>query len=141
MVHRYPEIEALKAFIEKHSVTAKNSNSERILEGLLPVYFEMGRIAVEIQVQDEYNDLSRNNDLLSVVLCLRELEMIDEAENYEGWCFQNGIKGNEALQVYFTEIEKVVPQLKQYFLDKELDSFISDWDFQLNAGAIQELRK
>ena len=140
MGRRYPEIIALQNFVDKCSIISKRlSNSIHV--DLIPVSFQIADQSILIHIQDEYNDLDCKNPLLDIVLCLRELELISDSNNFENWCQQQGLKGNKEVEDYFNHIVKKLPIVKDYFLNGTLNSFISDMDFQLNSGAAQELRR
>lgn len=97
--------------------------------------------AFTLWVHDEYQDLQRSQPLLSVLLVLREFELLDDATDYLHWLQLQGC--NDA-ELRLLDYYKNIVDTHQYLLDRleieEFDSFVSDLDFQLNAGAAHYLR-
>ncbi len=138
----YKEIKALTSFIEEHTISAKKADIDAIHADLVPVTLQIANKNILVQVMDEYNDLSHQNGLLTVVLCLRELELLEDSFNVAQWYKQQGLtSSSEKLENYYKSIIKELPELKVHFPNGALTSFIPDLDFQLNAGAAQALRK
>ena len=93
-----------------------------------------------IYVDDEYNDLEVGNPLLDLCLVLRALENYLDAEDYLVWCNQHGLDAaNPDARAYHMGLDEVVKQISKWI--DPIDSFVSDFDFELNAGAAQELRR
>ncbi|MBX2828971.1 MAG: hypothetical protein KTR22_12470 [Flavobacteriaceae bacterium] len=137
---RYPEIAALQKWIHEQDVAVTRMQASIHAE-LISVSLTVSNEVVVLQIMDEYCDLEKNSTLLTVILCLRELELIDDSKDYENWCRFQNIEGTTEAEAYYLAMKERLPTLKPFFPNGELDSFISDLDFQLNAGAIQELRK
>ena len=137
----YPELDLLKKLVKTHAITITSSTSEAINDDLVPVILIIQNKEFLIQIMDEYNDLKVNNPLLNVVLVLRELEMINDSTDFLDWVKQQGLNSNNhKLLDYYTSICKRYDTLASYFPGDQLTSFVSDLDFQLNAGPVQMLR-
>ncbi|WP_299116833.1 hypothetical protein [uncultured Winogradskyella sp.] len=142
-IHKYPEVIALKGFIKDKNCTAKQLDvSYKIHEFLTPIQLHIGTIEIIIQVQDEYNDLSINNPLLTIVLSLQELELIEDSTDYLNWlqflCIK---KSTEKLRSYFQHMVSIIPSLRSKFANSTISSFIPGLDYELNSNSIYYLRK
>lgn len=138
----YPEINNIQNFITSNKVYINKTNSEQIDNKLKPLHLRIGKSTHIVHVDDEYEDLRYNNNLLNFVLVFRELELINETTDFLDWCKQQALNAtNDKLLNYYKDTVKLLPGINDYFPNKKLTSFISDLDFQLNAGAIQCLRK
>lgn len=137
---KYPEIDALNFFYTTNNVQLQRITPS-IFEGVFSCTVIINTSFYQVFIQDEYQDLKIKNTLLHAVLALREWEIIDESTDYLDWCLQQGFPtNNEVLRHYYQETAAKLPQISRYFKDTKLTSFISDLDFQLNAGAAQFLR-
>jgi len=137
----YPEIQLLKDFYTMHSVEIVYLNDHQIGFGLKPVQFAFREHKVIIQIKDEYDDLLDQNPLLNLLLVLGELSFIDESTDFLNWCTENEVNASsEKLRMYYHEILDFIATFKTYFPEDKIDCFISDLDFQINAGAAQYLR-
>lgn len=140
MKQKYPEIDALKKFYDTNNILIQNITPS-IFEGVFVIKILLNDVLYKVFIQDEYRDLEIRNTLLHAVLVLREWEIIDDSTDYLDWCRQQGFPvKNEVLRQYYQETSANIPQITSYFKDNKLTSFITDLDFQLNAGAAQFLR-
>ena len=140
MKQKYPEIDALKKFYDTNNFLIQNITPS-IFEGVFVITILLNGISYKVFIHDEYHDLEIKNTLLHAVLVLREWEIIDDSTDYLDWCRQQGFPAkNEVLRQYYQEATANTPQITSYFKDSKLTSFITDLDFQLNAGAAQFLR-
>jgi len=140
MKQKYPEIDALKKFYDTNNFLIQNITPS-IFEGVFVTTILLNEISYKVFIQDEYHDLEIKNTLLHAVLVIREWEIIDDSTDYLDWCRQQGFPtNNEVLRQYYQEATVNTPQITSYFKDNKLTSFITDLDFQLNAGAAQFLR-
>jgi len=137
----YPEIQQLKDFYTTHGVEIMYLKDHQLGFGLKPVQFTFREHNIVIQINDEYDDLLDKNPLLNLLLVLAELSFIDESTDFLNWCAENDVNASsEKLRMYYNEILVFVTKFKTYFPEGIIDCFISDLDFQLNAGAAQYLR-
>lgn len=138
----YPEIEKLNDLYLKHRFSSELNRSQ-ILDNksyYSLVRFELSGKNFELFVDDEYDDFRHNNPVLNLCLVLRELEGYECTSDFQTWCQERSIDStdeevkesfNHLVQVY-REVEKILGTI---------DSQVSDFDFELNAGAAQSLRK
>lgn len=138
----YPEIVALNEMYIRHKVWIKTDRSQ-LLGGkdYYPlVHVELSGQQFDIFVDDEYDDLKYNYPILNLCLVLRELEGYAWAQEYETWCQERYFNPADA-QVrhnhrHLSEVHATVKQILG-----EIDSKVSDFDFEMNAGAAWNLRK
>lgn len=141
MITHYPEILLLQSFYSENTIEIILDNSSTIDPSFIPVSVLINKISYIIQIQDEYDDLKVNNQLLWLVLVLREIEMIEDSTDHLDWSKQQSVKENPLLADYYNDFIASIAGFKHFFKDGKITSFITDLDFQLNAGAIQLLRK
>jgi len=138
----YPEIQLLQDFFTKHRVDLIVSQTTSIDASMIPIDFTFKGHTTVIQVVDEYEDISCNIPLLSLFLVLRELSILDLSTDFLDWCAENELNASsEKLRVYYHEILPIVSRFKSHFNNGVINQFISDLDYELNAGAAQFLRK
>ena len=134
----YPEIENLKTLLSTHAISI--CIKEITVDDLHLVDLSIDDQSFSIYIQDEYNDLVLNNPLLNLCLILRELEIYQESSDYLNWSNTQGVNAsNETLRQYYMNLGNTCTAIEK-LIDK-IDSMISDLDFQLNAGAAQEMRQ
>ncbi len=137
----YKEIEALNSFIRSFNVRFNRSDGNPAPFNLIYGSLIISERQIRVFIEDEYEDLLLPDPCIPVVLALREFELIEESTDYLNWCRMMGVAANsEVLRNYYQETVRELPELKMFFDSGELTSFISDLDFQLNAGAMQWLR-
>lgn len=142
MAFEYPEIEALNTIYVNHKVTTKTERGE-LLGGkdYYPlVHVQLGGFAFDLFVDDEYDDLRKNYPLLNLCLVLRELEGYALADDYLVWCQERFFDpGDERIRSNYTRLGEVYGTVESIL--GNIDSHVSDFDFEMNAGAAQRLRK
>lgn len=139
--NHFPEVREIQNFIDTHSIVTGWSRASIVDINLVPMELKIGAQTYTIHVMDEYNDLNYYNPLLNFVLVFRELELINDSSNFTDWCRQQGINANnDSLRSYYIDVAVTIPEISNYFSNKEITSFIGDLDFQLNSGAVQYLR-
>lgn len=137
----YPEIESLNKIIARYKVVITTDWSQVIAakEYYPKVVFKIRDKIFELYVDDEYEDLKENNPMLDLCLVLRELESYNLAEDYLIWCAVKILppEDSRVLQLYrdlgttYRDVSTIIGTI---------DSKVSDWDFEMNAGAAQSLR-
>lgn len=133
----YPEIQKLNNLKVSFGIKINHVGS---LDNLSKVELKIKDKSFSIYIHDEYNDLIINNPLLNLCLVLRELELYKDCSDFLDWCNnQNVIASNEDLRGYYMKLDKTYYAIENII--GQIDSQISDLDFQLNAGAIAELRR
>ena len=137
----FSEIELLKKLKKKFNIRICRIEKDRIDNQLYPLELTINQKKYIVQTDDEYGDLQIDNELLHLVIALREIETIEAATDYLDWCKQLNLNAsNDRLLLYYKKIIDQIFDFKALFEDGKITSFISDLDFQLNAGSIQLLR-
>lgn len=137
----YEEIQALNSFIRSYDVRFNRSDGNPAPFNLTYGSLIISERQFRVFIEDEYEDLLLPDPRIPVVLALREFELIEESTDYLNWCRMLAVAASsEVLRNYYQETVRELPELMLYFDSGELTSFISDLDFQLNAGAMQWLR-
>lgn len=138
----YPEIIHIHNFIAANNVTIWLSNADFIDQTLIPVVLKLDNKTYTIHVSDEYEDLNYYNPVLSFIIVFRAITIIDESEDFLIWCKQEGLNpNNHELLNYYKTLCNAIDDINSYFPDNKIDYFVSDLDFQLNAGVMQFLRR
>ena len=138
-----PEIVALRVLSQRYRLLALPADRPPLGDDAampaVDLYF--GKKRYELYVYDEYSDLSERNPLLNLCLVLMALEDYQEESDYLTWCRSYGLPpANETIRQWHMQLRSLYPELEQR-LDNEVDPFISRFDWELNAGAAQELRR
>lgn len=139
---KYQEIINLQSILSKHKIiilpTTKHPNfhsTENIW-----VEFIVDGYAVVLLVDDEFKDFQLKNPVLNLCLILRELETYAEEEDILKWANFKGLTvSNSEVVAYYKELSEHYRKIEAIL--GTIDGQISDFDFQLNAGSAQELRK
>lgn len=94
----------------------------------------------EIYVDDEYQDLIIDNPDLHLCLVLRSLEDFQDADDFLTWCQRLYIDpADSTARQYHMNLNSVCARITAHI--GTIDSFISNSDFELNAGAAQKIRQ
>ena len=138
---KYQEIRALQDIFQKYKIEIRVSNNEFLAgnKNYPAVVFSLEDKSFNLFVDDDYSDLKYNNHLLTLYLVLRELDYYSDSSDYILWCKEHLLEpeNKQVISYYrslgsnYRDIEKILGKI---------DSQISDYDFELNAGAAQELR-
>ena len=140
MDSHYPEIDALKEFHSAQKISL-SILPESPIEDTSLFNITISNQSFQVIVQDEYGDLALPNTLLHLVLVLNELILINDSTDFLDWCNLQGFQANNTfLLSYYQDMVQLLSGLSKYFTNGKITAFISDWDFQLNAGAAQFLR-
>jgi hypothetical protein len=138
----YPEITALNALISQFDISV-SIVSDSFLAGRndFPlIEMRAGNESFSFFVDDEFGDLALGNPPLSLCVALRTLESYEFAEDFLVWCTQHGLDAaGPGLLDHFKNLGEIYTKIQE--LLGEINSQISDFDFELNAGAVQMLRK
>ena len=138
----YPQIKALEEIYRKHHVKITISKNVFLGENkdYPAVKFSLGKDTFDIYVADDIEDIKFGLPLLNFCLVLRELEYYHISDDYILWCIENYLKP-ENIQVlaYFRSLGTTYRDIEKIL--GSIDSQISDWDFEMNAGAGYYIRK
>ncbi len=139
---KYPEIKALNNIYIKHQVEIRFSTTEFLAgdKDYCAVTFKLGTKEFNFFVEDEYDDIQYDYPLLNLCLVLRELEYYIETDDYLLWCKERSLdEKNTAILSHYKNLGKVYREVEKII--GNIDSQISDWDFEMGSGASWELRK
>lgn len=138
----YPEIEALNQLYIKHKIEICFSSTDFLADkkDYRAVAFTLDKKTFNFYVEDEQGDIHFNYPLLNLCLVLRELEGYEEPPDFLVWAKERYLDTNNAavlaqyrnLGTVYREVEKILGKI---------DSYVSDWDFEMGSGASWELRK
>jgi hypothetical protein len=135
-------IDAIQCFIAENKIRVIGNTKDVIISVLIPVDVFIRGKTYTIQINDEYNDLAYNNELLNFILVFRELAIINDTTDFLYWCTLHDYDAsNRQLLEYYRNLCTSMEEIASCFKNNEIDYFVSDLDFQLNSGVIQILRK
>ena len=143
--NRYEDNKALlniQNFITSNQIEVQTSTNKIISKNLIPIELRANNNLYIVHIDDEYDDLMFNNNLLNAILVFRELANINDSLDFLEWCKTHRLDPNSSMLLnYYQHICKKIENISSLFPENTIDYFISDLDFQLNSGAIQLLRK
>lgn len=138
----YPEIQRLQKILDDYHINIRVLD-KNVFSGALDhfwIEFIINKNKFTLLVDDECNDFPVNNPLLHLCLVLRELETYKEEEDILEWTKHKYLNaGNSEVLEYYKSLSKTYAEIEAIL--GEIDSHISYFDFEMNAGAAQELRK
>ena len=140
--HEYSQLKVLENIYKEHQVKITISK-DTFLGGKKEypaVKITLGDKTFDLYVDDELDDIRFGIPLLNLCLVLRELEFYKYPDDYLHWCketkFESGdiqvLNYYRSLGTTYREIEGIIG---------EINSQISDWDFEMNAGPGYYLRQ
>ncbi len=138
----YPEIKFLKKIYKEHNITLHVLNNKFLSNNkdFSAIIFSLENKSFCLYIDDEYQDLKIGNPILSLCLALRELENYEDANDYLIWCNNLMLKPeNSQVRLYYMSLSNIYIEVENIL--GRIDSQISNFDFELNSGAAQELRK
>jgi len=144
MIVTYTEINALEEFMNKYGVVIDIDTREAYDFDFVKASVVIDSLNLDVLIEDEYDDLLLNDPRVDLVLVLRELELIDHSSDYLHWCRLQGLLCSTErgkLHSYYQNIVWILPKLYQIFGKNEIETFVSDLDFELNTGAMLHLRE
>lgn len=104
------------------------------------VQFQLGTEVHFIFVDDEFEDFKIKNPDLHLCLVLRSLEHYKDAKDFLAWCTQLGLDASDSVaREHHMGLRNSYAAIEKHLGD--INSFVSDYDLELNAGAAQALRK
>lgn len=117
-------------------VVVPNINHD--IGSLKGVDFYIGTQSWPILIADEYNDLREDRQLMALYLVLRELEIYQNEPDFLKWCMHNGSdSGDFYLLEYYRSLGRAIYTIEK--LIGQIDSRISNLDYELRTGTIREL--
>ena len=139
----YPEIDSLRELSKRFKLLVLPSDRPPLgNEASMPaVDLFFGSSCYQLYVYDEMADLSDTNPLLNLCLVLMALEDYQEEPDFLAWCRLYGLSTAEpAFRQWHMDLRTLYPELEKR-LGNKIEPFISQLDWELNAGAAQELRR
>lgn len=136
------EIKALQNIFTKHKVEINFSATNSLAQNkeYRSVEFKLEKHIFSFYVDDEYDDIKYNNSLLNFCLVLRELESYKDTKDYLSWCQERYFNPkNERVIINFRNLATIYRKVENII--GEINSQISNWDFEMNSGVASELRK
>lgn len=137
----YPEIEILEQLYGKHNISVTPVQEDYLDDDKTypAVNLHIGNHRFVVYIDNEYSDLEKNNPLLSLCLVLRAFDAYAYAEDYLQWCTHHGLNASdEKIRDYHMSLRNTSAEV--YTLLGYMECPVSDFDFELNAGAAQHLR-
>lgn len=138
----YIEIQALKKILEDFEIEIKVLGEDILFKALSHVWveFTINKETFTLFVDDEYSDFKIDNPTLHLCLVLRELECYYEEEDILEWAQHKYLEaGDTKVLEYYKSLSDIYAKIKNIL--GKIDSHISYFDFEFNAGAAQKLRK
>ena len=139
---KYPEIQALEKITQDFDINIKVLGEELLFKALGHVWveFTINKNSFVLLIDDEVNDFKINNPLLHLCLVLRELETYSEEEDILEWTKHKYLDaGDSKVLNYYRSLSGIYKQIERTL--GTINSYISYYDFEFNAGAAKELRK
>ncbi|MBO6515350.1 MAG: hypothetical protein JJ975_02265 [Bacteroidia bacterium] len=137
----YAEIDQLQKIWDLHNVSLTPVLTDFLTDN---IYFPLVKCTINnepfnIYVDNEYDDLQLRSNLLSFCMVLRSLENYALSADYLQWCNEHAlVVNNHKNRDYYMSLGGVYRRVQESI--GTIDSCISDFDFELNAGAAQYLR-
>lgn len=136
-MNTYPEIEAINKIYVKYKVEIRFSASDFLEDKkeYRAVNFKIDGNLFCFYVEDELDDIKYGYPLLNFCLVLRELEGYALTSDYLIWCQERYLDPkNEITLQNFRNLGSIYQEVEK------IESFVSDWDFEMGSGASWELR-
>ncbi|CAG5081563.1 hypothetical protein [Parvicella tangerina] len=134
----YPEIAKLRSFLDGRKVRFKKLKKDDPY--FFPVQLKINQHQWKIYIDDEYEDFNSAKPLSCLYLILLALDTYEYAEDYLDWCNQYNLDAaNMKWLDYFKELDKIYHEIEDVL--GEIDPCISDYDYTLRTGVVDELLK
>ena len=139
---KYPQIAALYSIIEDKNInlTALPKNPKMDSIYFREIEFNCEGFSAVIPLDDEYEDVEKGNQALMLQLIIYAVEEYEACEDFLVWSTAFGLNSNDPfiLDIY-KDLGKTIPKIRD-IIGTEIND-ISDYDWELNAGAAQTLRE
>lgn len=139
---KYPEIDSLFSLLEEKKMILRVSQSSSDLKtvSFIEVELTTPQGALIISVDDEYKDSELENSALLLQLVIFMIEEYEDCEDFSVWSTTYGLNASNHIHLeWFKRLGEITPRIRE-IISTDF-SGISDYDWQLNAGAAQALRK
>lgn len=138
----YPEIEALELMIAQHAMHFHQSSplSSSLPRSFFMVAFRLAQSEYQLLIEDEYQDWDAQKPAMCLCLLLLSLEEYEETEDFLDWCKTLDLDASHPLlREYHMSLRTIVPEIRAIL--GGIDSPISHFDLEMNAGAAYWLRQ
>lgn len=139
---RYPQIAALYSIIEdkKIKMTALPTNPKMDSIYFREIEFSSQDFSAIIPLDDEYEDVEKGNQALMLQLIIYAVEEYEDREDFLVWSTAFGLNSNDPFILnMYRDLGKTIPKIRD-IIGTDIND-ISDYDWELNAGAAQALRE
>lgn len=142
----HSEVSHLALFKKNYQVSIHYTKGNLSIGKSLKSYYPKVKFSIlgetfETYVKDEFNDHIIGREMLTLYLMLRTIEEFkDYYPNYDFWSMTNYFTPDHPkARGYYKSLKKIY----LFFIDKNIpiDSFIGDYDFEMNHGPAKELRE
>ena len=138
----YPVVETLYKLIEENEIQLTALPKTKSLEDISfrEIDFLSPSYTCTLPVDDEYKDADLDNQALLLQLIIFAIEEYEDCDDFLVWCTAFGLNASDSLSlVLFKRTGEIVPKIRA-IIGTDFHG-ISDYDWQLNAGAAQALRE
>ncbi|HAH50875.1 MAG TPA: hypothetical protein DCL80_06240 [Balneola sp.] len=139
---RNPQIAALYSIIEdkKIKLTALPTNPKLDSIYFREIEFSSQDFSAIIPLDDEYEDVEKGNQALMLQLIIYAVEEYEDREDFLVWSTAFGLNSNDPFILnMYRDLGKTIPKIRD-IIGTDIND-ISDYDWELNAGAAQALRE
>ncbi|MFV1884773.1 MAG: hypothetical protein ACMZ7B_09815 [Balneola sp.] len=138
----YSEIRELYSAIEKLQIGFRVLPVSKELEeaSFRKILIRFGSTDFSIPVDDEYKDADLNNPALLLQLVIYAIEEYEDCDDFLVWSTAYGLNTSSPIHLnWYRKLGEVAPKIRE-IIGTGI-SGISDFDWQLSAGAAQALRE
>ncbi len=138
----YPEVKELYDSIEEFKINLTVLPITQVLKDACFIDIKMDSSSREftIPVDDEFQDARTGNPALLLQLIIYAIEEYEDCEDFLVWSTAYGLDASDPTHLdWYKRLGQSAPKFRE--LIKADISGISDYDWQLNAGAAQALRE
>lgn len=139
---RYSEIEALYGLIEHERVSLKTLPLTQELKTAFfnNIEFKCPTFSCTIPVDDEYEDAESGNQALLLQQVIYMVEEYEDRDDFLVWATAYGLDSSNTTHLdWYKQLGTYAQKIREVIGHNI--SGISDYDWQLNAGAAQALRE
>lgn len=138
----YPVVESLYKLIEENEIQLTALPKTKSLEDISfrEIDFLSPSYTCKVPVDDEYEDADLDNQVLLLQLIIFAIEEYEECDDFLVWCTAFGLNASDSLSLVLFKRTAEITQKIRPIIGTDFHG-ISDYDWQLNAGAAQALRE
>ncbi|MEQ9307973.1 MAG: hypothetical protein RLN90_00860 [Balneolaceae bacterium] len=139
---KYPEVEELFLILERNKIDLNVLPNSSALDSIsfIEIEFNSPTFSCNIPLDDEYEDSKLVIPVLLLQLILHACYEFEDHDDITGWSTAFGLDISKPLTLdLYKQTAEIVPQIRK-IIGKDLQG-VSDYDWQLNAGAAQALRE